>query len=233
MVAHWGLMVHGNKIMKRTIFLCTIVVFAFCIFSTPALAKSKKKIISQAEQGDVQAQYELATMYEKGKGAEQNIDEALKWFNKAAENGHIGSMVDLGWFYQNGQYVEKDINKAIDWYEKAAEQGSSQAQVNIAVIYDAGIDVPENNELANMWYEKAAAQWHDTALLNLGANYWRGEGVEQDYEKAWNLLNRVRMTARNKKAQWAARGALDSIKVELGIKNGEFSYPAWDKLKRK
>lgn len=226
-------MVHGNKIMKRTIFACTIAIFILCVFSNPALAKSKKKIISQAEQGDAQAQYELATMYENGKGAEQNVVKALEWFNKAAENGHLGSMIDLGWFYQNGQYVEKDINKAIEWYEKAAEQGSSQAQVNIAVIYDQGVDVPENNELAVEWYKKAADQGHDTALLNLGINYWKGEGVEQNYEQAWNLLNRVRMTTRNKKAQWAARGALDEIKGELGIKNGEFSYPAWDKLKRK
>lgn len=150
-----------------------------------------------------------------------------------AEQGDVSAQLELGWLYQYGEGVEKDIRKALEWYEKAAKQGSSQAQVNIAVIYDEGVDVPENNELAIEWYKKAAGQGHDTALLNLGVNYWKGEGVEQNYEEAWNLLNRVRMTARNKKAQWAARGALDRIKGELGAKNGEFSYPTWEKLKRK
>jgi TPR repeat protein len=113
--------------MRNIIYIILTVVLTinFCI--TPAFDKSKKKIISLAEQGDVEWQYELATMYESGKRVKQNTDEALSWFNKAAENGHIASMIDLGWFYQNGQYVEKDIHKAIEWYQRASEQGDPQA----------------------------------------------------------------------------------------------------------
>src|SRR3990167_1103485 len=108
------------KIRNSTFFaLICVAFFTGWICVSPAFAKSKvERILEKAEGGDAQAQYELATMYENGKGAEQNIDEALKWFNRVAENGHLGSMIDLGWFYQNGQYVEKNIKKAIEWYEK-------------------------------------------------------------------------------------------------------------------
>ena len=220
-----------NLKMKRRIILIVLFLFTSNLYVHPVHAKSQKKVVAQAEQGDAQAQYELAMMYEKGKGVEQNIDEALKWFNKAAGNGHVGSMIDLGWFYQNGQYVEKDVDKAIEWYEKAAEQGNPQAQHNLAFLYDEGIGVSENNEKAALWYQEAVARGHGVAQLNLGILYLNGEGVEQNNERAWNLLNLARMNRMNIKARWRARSLLDEMKQKLRIKAGELSYPAWDKLK--
>ncbi len=212
-----------------------ILVVFICLGLIGCATVSAKKVIRLAEQGNAQEQYELATMYENGRGVNKSIDDALKWFRKAAENGHVGSMVDLGWFYQNGQYVKKDVEKAIAFYMKAADQGNSHAQHNLAVLYDEGIDVPEDNELAVKWYKLAAEQGHYAAQLNLAVNYWKGEGVEQNYEKAWNLLNHVRMTSSNRKARWRARGVLDQIKGELGVNSrfGRISYPSWEKLSEK
>lgn len=229
-----------NRIRKgaigKQVFCFGVFTFVLAVSSVSALAKDKiDKVISKAEQGDVQAQYELASMYENGNRVKKNIDLALKWYRKAAENGHAGAQIDLGWFYQNGQYVEKDVEQAIAFYMKAANQRNSQAQLNLAVLYDEGIDVPEDNELAVKWYKLAAEQGHSSAQLNLGVSYWKGEGVEQNYEKAWNLLNHVRMTASNRKAKWRARDILDRIKGELGVNSrfGEFSYPSWEKLSGK
>ena len=44
-----------------------------------------------AEQGDVEAQYNLGLMYEFGDGVEEDFDQAVKWFEKAAERGHEGA----------------------------------------------------------------------------------------------------------------------------------------------
>ncbi len=217
----------------KKVFCLGIFIFVLAMSSIPALAKDKiDKVISRAEQGDTQAQYELASMYENGYGVKKNIDDALKWYWKSAENGHAGAQVDLGWFYQNGQFVEKDIKQAITLYMKAANQGHAQAQLNLAVLYDEGADVPKDSKLAVKWYGLAAEQGNDSAKLNLGINYWKGEGVEQNYEKAWNILNDVRMTASNRKAKWRARTILDKIKEELGVNNrfGKLSYPSWEKL---
>jgi hypothetical protein len=40
-----------------------------------------------AEQGEANAQNNLAFMYNKGEGTPVNKAEALKWYNKAAEQG--------------------------------------------------------------------------------------------------------------------------------------------------
>lgn len=119
--------------------------------------------------------------------------------------------------------------------KESAKQGDVTAQYNLAVMYDEGVDIPEDNEEANKWYMKAADQGHSVAQLNLGVNYYRGEGIEQSYEKAWNLLNNVRMNAPDRKAKWRARALLDRIKGELGVSGhfGEFSYPSWDKMEQK
>ena len=41
-----------------------------------------------AEQGDAEAQYMLADMYDEGHGVPQDDAEAIKWYLKAAEQGH-------------------------------------------------------------------------------------------------------------------------------------------------
>ena len=40
-----------------------------------------------AEQGEAEAQTNLGTMYQNGKGVPQSNIEAVKWFRKAADQG--------------------------------------------------------------------------------------------------------------------------------------------------
>ena len=40
-----------------------------------------------AEQGDVDAQYNLGLYYQYGRGVEQNSKKAVEWYAKAAEQG--------------------------------------------------------------------------------------------------------------------------------------------------
>jgi len=47
-----------------------------------------KYLTKAAERGHVQAQYELALMYEKGIGCEVNIEEAIEWYIAAASHHH-------------------------------------------------------------------------------------------------------------------------------------------------
>ena len=44
-------------------------------------------LIKRAEANDPQAQYSLAYAYECGDGAEENDEEALKWYGILAEQG--------------------------------------------------------------------------------------------------------------------------------------------------
>ena len=219
--------------MRKVSYLVAALIIASSLFA--ATTKQAEEVRRLAEQGDLQAQVKLARMYEEGRGVPKDFDEALKWYKEAAEHGDAFAQGTLGWFYQYGQGVETNFQTAISWYQKAAEQGHAMSQLNLAVMYDNGIGIATNKEEAVKWYRLAANQGQPRAQLDLAVMYWRGEGVTQDYKQAWDLLNQVRMTSRDKAAQWKARAALDKMLEELGVDErtlGSMNYPAWEVVQK-
>lgn len=80
-----------------------------------------------AQDGDVDAQYQLALRYETGAhGLTRNNDQAVYWFKRAAQSGHPAAMKSLANIYLNGvDGVAVDPKMARYWNEKAL----SQAQI--------------------------------------------------------------------------------------------------------
>jgi TPR repeat protein len=213
------------------------IVLSALIVSGCAAGSGKNVIELQqaAEQGNAQAQAHLASMYEQGEGVPKNLKMALHWYTEAAERGNAFAQGTLGWFYQYGIGVETNYPLALAWYRKAADQGSAASQLNLAIMYDDGIGVSTNKEEAVKWYRLAAAQGQPRAQLDLAVMYWHGEGVKQDYKQAWDLLNVVRMTSKDKQAQWKARADLDMMLEELGVDQrqiGRMNYPDWEVVQR-
>jgi len=77
-----------------------------------------------AEQGQKEAQNNLALMYVKGEGIPEDKQEAFKWFKKAAEQGLAVAQYNLALMYEKGDGVESNEREAFRWYMKAAEHGS-------------------------------------------------------------------------------------------------------------
>lgn len=88
-------------------------------------------LIKKAEQGDVEAQFNLGIAYEKGYGVEQSYEKAVYWYTKAAEQGNANAQNNLGVAYHNGNGVEQDKNKAIYWFRKACENSNDDACKNL------------------------------------------------------------------------------------------------------
>lgn len=92
-----------------------------------------QRLISAAELGNAQDQYELGSSYfsnvDFSSGGEfvQDYSQAVKWYSKSAEQGHIEAQVQLGICYANGLGVDKNKDKAYYWWKKAAEQGHESA----------------------------------------------------------------------------------------------------------
>jgi TPR repeat protein len=149
---------------------------------------SYKEVIKQyrkdAEQGDVQAQFNLGRMYKEGRGVEQDYEEAVKWYRKAAEQGDAQAQNSLGLRHEKGQGVEQDYTEAVRWYREAAGQGNVQAQTNLGLMYSKGRGAKQDHEEAMRWYCEAAQQGHARAQTNLGFMYSNGYGVEQDFEES-------------------------------------------------
>ena len=53
-----------------------------------------------AEEGDMNAQYNLGVMYEHGQGVKQSDLKAAEWYQKAADNGHPEAPMALQLLYE-------------------------------------------------------------------------------------------------------------------------------------
>jgi len=79
-----------------------------------------------ADQGDVNAQYNLGQCYREARGLRKDYAEAVKWYRRAAEQGDAGAQYELGACYANGEGVSGMVD-AYKWSSLAAAQGHEAA----------------------------------------------------------------------------------------------------------
>ena len=126
-----------------------------------------EELIQSAEQGDVEAQYELGKLYDTGKGVPTGEGvptdhlEAAKWYRKAAEQGYANAQFRLGDAYRKGLGVPQDYQEAFKWFQMAAGQGDAAAQFKLAAMYHKGEGVPKDYVLAYMWWDLSLSQKTD------------------------------------------------------------------------
>ena len=78
-------------------------------------------------------------MYKRGKGFDQNIEEAIKWYSRAVEQGYIPARSSLAVIYLRGDGgIEKNPEKAFQLVKEAAEKGYTNAQDILASMYEKG-----------------------------------------------------------------------------------------------
>ena len=142
------------------------------------------QIIELANQGVVDAEYMLATCYDKGIGIEQNSEKAFFWFERAANQGDAGAQHALGLCYDIGKGVAQNYEKAFYWYKKSAALGNAKAQYNLASCYEEGQGTEQDLKRAFYWYRNAANQGIVSAWCVLGYFYANGIGVAQDIPSA-------------------------------------------------
>lgn len=70
-----------------------------------------------------EAAYQIAKMYEEGKGVIQNDGTALSWLFSAAEKGDSEAPWDIARRYVKGLGVPKDTKVAAEWYVEAESRG--------------------------------------------------------------------------------------------------------------
>ncbi len=93
-------------------------------------AEAVKWYRKAADQGNAEAQNNLAVMYANGQGVPQDYAEAVKWFRKAAGQGFPRAQHDLAVMYANGQGVPQDYAEAYKWFNLAASQGDASASAD-------------------------------------------------------------------------------------------------------
>src|ERR1041385_7621848 len=108
-------------------------------FSTPggfAQNPELAELTRKAEQGDAEAQYNLAVVYDLGIGVTKSYAESDKWYLKAASQGLAEAQFQLGVrYFEFGKNAKENYATAFTWFFKAANQGVAEAQYNVGVMY--------------------------------------------------------------------------------------------------
>lgn len=143
--------------------------------------------IALAQQGNVEAQFNVGYLYLTNTLVKQDVDTAKKWLVEAATQGHVDAMLLLCSELDEPQWGASLM--------AAAQNGNTQAQENLVDYANSNCfgEMPYNEaeQLKSQWqeqifaaYERAAQQGDEWAQFKVGAYYRSGEGVEQDREKA-------------------------------------------------
>lgn len=85
-------------------------------------------VFQRADNGDMEAMFEIACYYINGNYVGYNPHEACYWWTQAANKGHILSQYNLGLLYHGEvSYLYYDPNLAGYWFYWAAQNGNADA----------------------------------------------------------------------------------------------------------
>lgn len=136
-----------------------------------------------ADQGQADAQFDLAVLYAKGLGVPRDMTEAVRWYHSAAEKGNVQAAFSLGQLYSRGWGVPRDEADALRWLELANSNDPDHSQIT-GWVQVAGYGMPQDFVQAAYWYRQAADRGHAEAQFNLAHLYARGQGVPKDEQEA-------------------------------------------------
>ncbi len=171
------------------------IAFCFCFGASASvlqpfkLNNEQQTLLKQkAEEGNPQAQYELASFY----ATEKPVDypKIVLWLRRAAVQGHLESQFALGHIYQFGKpKIVPDLLEAEKWYEKAAKQGDKQALQALEVLRDRQayriLSAPSIDDRWDVqWTAKTASYGDKQSQFELGQLYANGTKIQMDYVKA-------------------------------------------------
>ena len=82
----------------------------------PELVCALQYFTMAAEQGHVEAQFEVGQMYAQGLGTVQRFEDAVLWYERAAKQGHAKAQFNLAFMIAHGQGTDENLLKAYEWY---------------------------------------------------------------------------------------------------------------------
>lgn len=124
----------------------------------------------------------------------QNVELALRQFEKAAELGYEPAQKGIAYIYRKGnkEYgVNPNHTKALKWYISLAENGDEDSLYYCASFYLNGLGTSQNLEKAFYYAEKSAATGDNDGLRLVGQFYLFGEGVVKNEKKGIECLERA------------------------------------------
>ena len=143
--------------------------------------------LEEARQGNIDAQFEVGSMYYRGDDVQQDYLLAAEWYQKAADQGDDNAQRLLARMYRDGVGVNKDnakaeklFKQAFDTYKGLVDNGDDNGSLGLGFIYEFGDGVEKNDGIAIEWYEKALQQGNFQAKVRLDKMKEEGRYIKKE-----------------------------------------------------
>ena len=198
-----------NSMKRTTLVLILLFITAVATAGNDIWQTLFQEKLQEARQGDSSAQFDVASMYQNGRGVSPDLGRAVEWYEKAAAQnntkavnrlklleankerfkkilaqagkGNAESQYKLGKMYTEGVGTSIDYSRATKAFESSASQGYAKAEYHLGLNYYEGNGVAKSRKTAYKWFLAAADQDHPAAQFYLGKMFASGTYVKQSY----------------------------------------------------
>jgi len=142
---------------------------------------------------DPETIYNLGVAFYHGKyGKQHDPAKGCDLLEDAARLGYAPAKTALANCFRIGNGRPEDEARAIEWYREAIADGDREAMHTLGTMYlidtEDPVYWPEGVRLLEMALD---GDGDGATSFILGVAYFKGRGVEQDYQKAFNLFSRA------------------------------------------
>lgn len=167
-----------------------------------------------AKGGNPQAQYQLATMYESGRGVAKDTNKAHEWYKKSAANNYKPAKHRLIYLEVKTSGF-KDSHKAwINQLVADAKKGDGEAMFILGNLYEKGTGVKTSLKRAQGYYKSSATIGNVDAENRLYDVEQKINQQRQQSSKAAKQDNQKQKQAEQKNKEAAARAKQDNVQKQ-------------------
>ena len=163
------------------------------VLDSKSLEEKIALLSKAANEGNIDAQYDLAIMYKYGWGVEKDSILALEYFENAADEGHIEAGYHAGTIYYYGTGVETDYNLAANYLKMAAEGEHAGSQYRLGTMYFNGLGVEQDYIKAAVWLRMARFSGfaNATVLSDIIKDDLSVSQINESYKQYQELFDRI------------------------------------------
>jgi len=152
--------------------------------------KYSEELLSKAQSGDAQSQYELAMCYRKGSGVPKDYQKSFEWTEKAAAQNQQDALFNKAVCYLQGEGVAINETAAVKIFSELSEKDNAKAQFGLAMCLLTGRGSTKNEKEAVKLFLKTAEKGDANAQYYLGRCLLNGIGVSQNKKEAIDWLKK-------------------------------------------
>lgn len=149
-----------------------------------------------ADDGEAEAQNNIAYLYERGWGVKQSFTRAIEWYKKAAEQDSPEALHNLGMLAFQGYGMVQDYLTAKRYFTDAAALDLSDSHYMLGLIYYQGHGLKKNTGRAREYFLDAAKLGNAKGQFMTAMMFQSGEGHPGEKSEPlkafiWGMVSKI------------------------------------------